>query len=601
MSVKVLCPKCHSAIYDPTDLAKVTCSSCSTTFDVDRQATVIQSPSPQAPASPNVPRRIGKYDVTGELSRGGMGIVYTGYQRELDRPVAIKVVAPQLLTHPEFVERFFREAKTLARLNHPHIVQVYDADRDGDTVFMVMELVVGRSLRAILKDRPSAWGLPESIRLIAQVCDALETAHAQGVVHRDIKPENLLVTTDQKNVKVADFGLAVLFTADPGTPRLTTADAILGTYDYMAPEQRRGSANVDHRADLYSLGVVMYELLTGRLPVGRVDPPSKVSGVPPYLDEVVFRALEQDPEKRWPQAKAMRTALEGPSPTPSPGGRPAPKTSPLQWVFAAVLCACTLVALWVTAARVKAQKMAARAGEPIESARPAQEPRRLRIAPDRHLSGTSARTLEEFFAGIPQGTTVDVEVDPTSPPQRQDEVVQEASRRGVDLRFVVGETGIARLVLHRNERLRVEHFILRFWERVDNLSVYDAQGRHLVEFLRMKKGQIRRWQELQLSFMEVEKDRYILEIEVKPGSASFGRGFYRALRPGLRVIFPHDQAMTVSAWDPGKPELKLKCESENESCERTLGPDSEGRVYSMYYQLKRDPEGEYRLLLDDLE
>src|SRR5262245_58855704 len=124
MSLKVLCPKCRAEIYDPADLQSVTCHSCMFTFNFSAGATVVQ------PSAPPATKKIGKYEILGELSRGGMGIVYKGYQRELDRPVAIKVVSPQLLQHPEFVERFFREAKALARLNHPHIVQVYDADRD---------------------------------------------------------------------------------------------------------------------------------------------------------------------------------------------------------------------------------------------------------------------------------------------------------------------------------------------------------------------------------------------------------------------------------------------------------------------------------------
>jgi len=289
MSVKVLCPKCRAAVYDPADLRKVTCGGCSTVFDVDSQATVIQGSTPHpsgpggAPSSGPAPSRIGKYEIVAELSRGGMGIIYKGYQRELDRHVAIKVITPQLLEHTEFTERFFREAKALAKLNHPNIVQVYDADRDGNTVFMVMELVEGLSVRQLLKSHPGGMGV-HADRLISQICDGLDYAHSQGVVHRDIKPENILVARADGQVKIADFGLAVLFTTNPDTPRLTSADVILGTYDYMAPEQRQGSANVDHRADLYSLGVVMYEMLTGRLPLGRIDAPSKLTGRMPHFD-----------------------------------------------------------------------------------------------------------------------------------------------------------------------------------------------------------------------------------------------------------------------------------------------------------------------------
>src|SRR5262245_16736228 len=139
MSVKVLCPKCRAEITDPANLSSVTCHKCTFTFDFINEATVVQSSA--------MLKKVGKYEILGEISRGGMGIIYKGYQRELGRHVAIKVVNPQLAEHQEFVERFFREAKALAKLNHPNIVQVYDADRDGGTVFMVMELIEGKTLR----------------------------------------------------------------------------------------------------------------------------------------------------------------------------------------------------------------------------------------------------------------------------------------------------------------------------------------------------------------------------------------------------------------------------------------------------------------------
>jgi predicted Ser/Thr protein kinase len=603
MSVKVLCPSCRAEIYDPADFRQVTCSACRTTFDVDLQATMVQtsSPSPSGPGAgappppAAAPKKIGKYEISGELSRGGMGIVYKGYQRELDRHVAVKVVSPQLVEHSEFVERFFREAKALAKLNHPNIVQVYDADRDGNAVFIVMELVEGKSLRTLIKQGPLPSG--ESLRLIPQICDALDYAHSQGIVHRDIKPENILIS-HRGEVKIADFGLAVLFTSDPNTPRLTSADALLGTYDYMAPEQRQSSANVDHRADLYALGVVMYEMLTGRLPMGRVEPPSKCSGTAPRIDEVVFRAMERDPAKRWARAKDIKEALAAPEqalPAPAETRKP----GKIAWALAALLCFCTLVALWVTAARVKGQKLAARRGEAIgEAPSPPTEKSRLRVGPDRKLAGTNAKTLEEFFSRAPKGETVDVEIDPASPRRRQEEVVEEAAKAGVEIRFVVGETGLAKLAVRRNEWLRVEHFTLHH-NKVGNISVLDAKGRHLVEFLRMEKGQLRRWQELQLRFDEVSAETDLIEVELKPGLTCFGGGHYRALKPGLRVGFRGSASMTILAWDPKKPEMMIRAERPGAHEERTLGLKSEGRVLGMYYQLMCDPDGEYRLLLDD--
>ncbi len=586
MSLKILCPKCRSEIYDPANLKSVTCHSCMYTFDFDAQATMVQ------PASGGA-KKIGKYEVIGEISRGGMGIVYKGYQRELDRPVALKVVSPDLVKHAEFVERFFREAKALARLNHPHIVQVYDADRDGDTVFMVMELVEGKSLRTLMK----LGKVPpdEALRLLPQICDALDYAHGQGIVHRDIKPENILVTY-RGDVKIADFGLAVLFTADANTPRLTSAGVVLGTYDYMAPEQRQESANVDHRADLYALGVVMYELLSGRLPTGRVEAPSKLSGVAPRLDDVVFRALEQDPAKRWSRASQIKEALGAPPATPPPA-----KPGKLRWIATAALCLCTLVALWVTGARVRAQKLAMRGGEKIETPTLISEKDHLRVAADRRLSGTTARTLEEYFAKAPKGQTADVEIDPSAPAQRQQEVLEEAGRAGVPVRFVVGDTRLLKLYLHRGQRVRVEHFQLFFWDTVENLSVYDAKDRHCVEFLHLKKGHRRGWQELRLTFLEVEKNDLAIEVELRPGSSCYGAGWYYEIRPGLRVDFDGRQSATVMDWDPKKPELKLRFQAGDKVEERALSSHGEGRAVGLAYWLKRDGTGKtWHLLLDDL-
>ena len=147
----------------------------------------------------------------------------------------------------------------------------------------------------------------------------------------------------------------------------------------------------------------------------------------------------------------------------------------------------------------------------------------------------------------------------------------------------------------------MEHFTIHYWERVDNVSVYDSAGRHLVEFLRMKKGQIRRWNELQLTFVEIDKDAAAIEVELKPGASCFGAGHYRALREGLKVGFHGRQSLAISAWDPRKPEITLKFETANESAVRTAGLNGEGRVFSIYYRLLQDPDGEFRLLLDDLD
>src|ERR1043166_2648752 len=588
MPVKVLCPKCGSEIHDPSNLKNVVCPSCTFTFDFGSEKTVVSPPpvvsgtTPRRVAEPP-PARIGKYEILGEISRGGMGIVYKANQRDLDRAVALKVVNPDLAEFPEFIERFFREAKALAKLNHPNIVQIHDVDRDGANLFLVMELVEGRSLRAMMK----AGRIPpaEVLRLTAQVCDALDYAHHQGIVHRDIKPENILVTR-RGEVKVADFGLAVLFTTDPNTPRLTQSNAILGTYDYMSPEQRQATANVDHRADLFSLGVVLYELLTGKLPVGRFEAPSKIAGTSLRLDDAIFKALEPDPEKRWSRAKEIRDAVAPPPPVPARGDW---KKMNVPWLAAAGLCAIVLVAMWLTAWQVKRNKLEARTGggERISEA-PALG--HLRIGGDRQLTGTNAKTLEEYFSPIAPGSTVDVEIDPSAPAQRQKEVLEAATARNATVRFVAGETRVMKLHLEKGQKLRVEDYTVFFWDRVDNVGIYDRRGVEVVEFMHFKRGDVRRWQDLQLTFEHVSKEAITVEAELKPGAPCFGSGAYFDLRSGLRVEFPENRSFTILEFDAAKVEMKVAIEGSGKTEERALKLKSEARIFGIYYRLLKDEE-----------
>ncbi len=597
MSVKVLCPKCRAEIHDPASLKNVTCTSCRFAFDFDSEATVVSPPSGYAPllrSQEPPPAKIGKYEILSEISRGGMGIVYRARQRELDRQVALKVVSPRLAEFPEFIERFFREARTLAKLNHPNIVQVHDADRDGRHLFLVMELVEGKSLRSLMRDRriPPA----EALRLVAQVCDALEAAHALGIVHRDIKPENLLVTS-KGDVKVADFGLAVLFTAGPETPRITQSNAILGTYDYMAPEQRLASANVDHRADLYALGVVLYELLTGKLPIGRFEAPSAVAGTSIPLDLAIFKALEPDPEQRWSRARQIRDAVAPPPPANAPSDW---KRLKVPWVAAAALCSIVLTAMWSMAWRMKEGRLAARTGQ-VEPIRQAPGPVHLRIAADRTLSGTAAKTVGEHFGTFARGSTVDVEIDPGSPPHRQKEVLEEAARRGVTVRLVSGDTRLIRFLLEKGQKLRVEDYTILFMERMDNLMVSDRREAPCVEFIRLKKGDLRRWHELQLTIEEADKDSLTIEAEIKPGATCFGAGIYFALRGGLRVDFPGGRSFSIVSFDPKAAELKAVFEGPGRSEERTIQPGGEGQVLGTCYRLVPGdaPNARLQLTLDE--
>ena len=214
------------------------------------------------------------------LGQGGMGMVYKARQPDLDRLVALKILPLELSRDPAFAERFTREARALAKLNHPNIVALYEFGKAGDFYFFLMEYVDGMNLRQ-LEQAKVRLTPQEALALIPKICEALQYAHDEGVVHRDIKPGNILI--DKKGrVKIADFGLARILGVESRADRLT-GSGIMGTPQYMAPEQLEHPQEVDHRADIYSLGVVFYEMLTGELPLGRFAPPSQqgIRGRPP--------------------------------------------------------------------------------------------------------------------------------------------------------------------------------------------------------------------------------------------------------------------------------------------------------------------------------
>ncbi|HVV72800.1 MAG TPA: serine/threonine-protein kinase, partial [Verrucomicrobiae bacterium] len=241
------------------------------------------------------------------LGRGGMGIVYKARQKQLNRLVALKVLAPNKERNAQFSERFVREAQALALLNHPNIVAVYDFGQAGGLYFLLMEYVEGLSLRHMLKSGRLA---PEdALALVPRICEALQYAHERGVVHRDIKPENLLLD-ENGQVKIADFGIAKLIQSQKAQPALTRERQVIGTPHYMAPEQVEHPDRVDHRADIYSLGVVFYEMLTGELPLGKFQPPSQKAPVDERLDRVVLGALEKEPQRRYQQASAVKNDVE---------------------------------------------------------------------------------------------------------------------------------------------------------------------------------------------------------------------------------------------------------------------------------------------------
>jgi serine/threonine protein kinase len=260
------------------------------------------------------------------IGKGGMGAVYKARQKQLDRIVALKILPPGIGHDAAFAERFAREAKALAKLNHPNIVTLYEFGDAGGQFYFLMEFVDGVNLRQLLQaGRISAR---EALAIVPQICDALQFAHDQGIVHRDIKPENILLDR-RGRVKVADFGLAKivesrddatnLSASEKNPENLTDAGKTMGTPNYMSPEQIAAPGEVDNRADIYALGVVFYQMLTGELPGKKIEPPSKKVQIDVRLDEIVLRALEKNPELRFQQVSEVKTCMETIAATPPEG------------------------------------------------------------------------------------------------------------------------------------------------------------------------------------------------------------------------------------------------------------------------------------------
>lgn len=315
------CPECGNTL--PADAPEGLCPSCllqsglaSDWLLSPRKSTMSPPPGPFIPPAPaELTRHFPQLDILTLLGQGGMGAVYLARQTKLDRLVALKVLPPNLVQDPAFAERFTREARALARLNHPNIVSVHDFGESGGLYYFIMEYVDGASLRQVLLE--GRLSSAESLKIVPQLCDALQYAHDEGIIHRDIKPENILL--DKKGrVKIADFGLAKLVGAAPANYTLTGSRQIMGTPHYMAPEQMEKPQTVDHRADIYSLGVVFYEMLTGELPLGRFAPPSHKAAVDGRLDEVVLRALAKEPQERYQKISDLKAEVEGAPPVAGP-------------------------------------------------------------------------------------------------------------------------------------------------------------------------------------------------------------------------------------------------------------------------------------------
>ena len=316
MSQPERCPECGAKV--PTAAPEGLCPKCLMRVGFDSQGVVAKTPSRDTrtthvqPADrvPLEPAELARYfpnlEIECLIGQGGMGAVYKARQLKLDRPVALKVIKPESYEDPAFAERFNREARTLARLNHPNIVAVHDFGEAGQLYYFIMEFVDGANLRQLLETQQLE---PEQALAVApQICDALQFAHGEGVVHRDIKPENILLDRTGR-VKIADFGLAKLVANSAENFTLTGRHQVMGTPRYMAPEQMEGSHQVDHRADIYSLGVVFYEMLTGQVPVGHFDPPSKKVEIDVRLDEVVLRSMAREPDRRYQKASEVSSRV----------------------------------------------------------------------------------------------------------------------------------------------------------------------------------------------------------------------------------------------------------------------------------------------------
>jgi predicted Ser/Thr protein kinase len=319
-----ICPECGSPI--PPDAPEGVCPRCLLREGLASGVATGADPGRFVPPEPGeIAARFPQLEVLELVGRGGMGAVYRARQRKLDRLVALKILTPEAARGPGFAERFTREARTLARLNHPHIVSIHDFGEVEGTYYFLMEFVDGANLREVLA--AGKLSPAEALRIVPQLCDALQFAHEEGIVHRDIKPENILL--DRKgNVKIADFGLAKLVERAADHRTLTVPGQMMGTPAYMAPEQIERPTEVDHRADIFSLGVVFYEMLTGELPLGRFQPPSRKVEIDVRLDEVVLRTLEKEPERRYQQASEVRTDVSAISADPATTGARVARSAP---------------------------------------------------------------------------------------------------------------------------------------------------------------------------------------------------------------------------------------------------------------------------------
>ena len=348
------CPKCQTPL--PGDAPQGLCPKCLLAAAAVPTESGQPAPDKTPPSLAELAAAFPQLEILELIGQGGMGFVFKARQPKLDRFVALKILPQSLAADPAFAERFSREGRVLAKLNHPNIVTIHDfgvasgragsplpAEREDEHerrarsdapnpaqfYYLLMEFVDGVNLRQAM--RAGRFTPNQALAIVPKICEALQFAHNEGILHRDIKPENILLDAKGR-VKIADFGIAKLVAAvcdrrdsaeddlrrsqTAATENLTETGKALGTPNYMAPEQQECSGEVDQRADIYSLGVVFYEMLTGELPLGRFAPPSEKSAADPRVDEVVLRALEKEKAKRYASADEVKTQVETITATP---------------------------------------------------------------------------------------------------------------------------------------------------------------------------------------------------------------------------------------------------------------------------------------------
>lgn len=337
------CPRCGKPI--PENAPSGLCAACVMSGAATTASQTIPNPKSPPPSLKEIAAHFPDLEVLEIIGVGGMGAVYKARQPKLDRCVALKI----LHVHdddPAFEERFNREARVLARLNHPNIVTVFDFGTAGPYHFLLMEHIDGVNLRQAMQ--AGRFSPDEALTLVQEMCAALKSAHEDGILHRDIKPENILLDS-QGRLKIADFGIAKLVgPEDLQNFTLTRQDSVLGSPQYMAPEQIESPEDVDQRADIYSLGVVLYELLTGELPLGRFAAPSSKNDIDSRIDEIVFRTLEKERDARFQSAEEVSTSVDTLAQSPAPTIKTGTGTTARFATVSAILTAISVPLIYFT-------------------------------------------------------------------------------------------------------------------------------------------------------------------------------------------------------------------------------------------------------------